>query len=106
MKRWAIYTAALYAIALLLLTIPITAVAFADWVLNKGVTSFADILKLYAAWQYWLWLGVLVTGQVLLLSLPINIAERRLPARRPQMSLALWTGSIVKFRAHQRKIFG
>ena len=34
-------------------------------------------------WGYWLWLAVLVAGQLLLLLLPINIAERRLPARRP-----------------------
>ncbi len=92
MKRWAIYTAALYAIALLLLTVPITAVAFGDWGVNQGVTSFTEILKLYSAWQYWLWLGVLVTGQVLLLRLPINIAERRLPARRPLKTPVIVTG--------------
>jgi hypothetical protein len=92
MKRWAIYTAALYAIALLLLTVPVTAVAFGAWGANQGVISFTEILKVYSAWQYWLWLGVLVTGQVLLLRLPVNIAERRLPARRPLKIPIIVTG--------------
>jgi hypothetical protein len=64
MKRWAILTVLLYALALLVLTVPVALVAFANW-------------------DYWLWLGILVAGQALLLLLPINIAERRLPARRP-----------------------
>ncbi len=42
-----------------------------------------EALDIYAVWGYWLWLAVLVAGQFLLLLLPINIAERRLPARRP-----------------------
>jgi hypothetical protein len=43
-------------------------------------------------WWYWLWLGVLVAGQALLLLLPIHIAERRLPARRPLKLPILVTG--------------
>ncbi len=82
MKRWAIFTVFLYTVALLLLTVPVAAVAFGGWGKNASM-SLNDILKIYAAWQYWLWLAVLVAGQFLLLLLPINIAERRLPARRP-----------------------
>jgi hypothetical protein len=92
MKRWAIYTVALYVIALLLLTIPVTAAAFGDWGSNQGPTTVSEILKLFTAWQYWLWLGVLVVGQVLLLRLPITIAERRLPARRPLKIPVIVTG--------------
>jgi len=82
MKRWAIFTVFLYAIALLLLTVPVTALAFGGWSTNSHII-LSDILKFFATWQYWLWLAVLVSGQFLLLLLPINIAERRLPARRP-----------------------
>ena len=46
-------------------------------------SDLQDALKIYLHWGYWLWLAVLVAGQALLLLLPINIAERRLPARRP-----------------------
>jgi hypothetical protein len=41
------------------------------------------LLKIYLPSGYWLWLAIMVAGQALLLLLPINIAERRLPARRP-----------------------
>ena len=81
MKRWAILTVLLYATALLLLTVPLIWIAFNGWS-EKGV-GWREALTLYRHWAYWLSLGVFVAGQALLLLLPINIAERRLPARRP-----------------------
>ena len=83
MKRWAILTVFLYALALLLLTIPVALLAFANWGKTEMNIGFNEILKYYSNWGYWLWLGILVAGQALLLLLPINLAERRLPARRP-----------------------
>jgi hypothetical protein len=83
MKRWAILIVFLYALALLLLTIPVALLAFANWGKTDMHIGFAEILKFYLNWGYWLWLGVLVAGQALLLLLPIHLAERRLPARRP-----------------------
>lgn len=81
MKRWAILTVLIYALALLLLTVPMLLVAFGGWG-NGDAISLQEAFKVYLNWWYWLWLGVLVAGQVLLLLLPINISERRLPARR------------------------
>jgi hypothetical protein len=81
MKRWAALTVLLYAVALLLLTVPAIWIVFNGWS-DKGV-SLQKTLETYLHWGYWLWLAVLVAGQALLLLLPINIAERRLPARRP-----------------------
>jgi hypothetical protein len=83
MKRWAILTVLLYALALALLSVPVIMVAFGKWGLNSDTQTFKQTVQIYAAWQYWLWLGVLMAGQVLLLLLPISIAEKRLPARRP-----------------------
>jgi hypothetical protein len=83
MKRWAILTAAIYALALLLLTIPVVTICFANWGKHDDNMSLRKTLDIYTAWQYWIWLAVLVAGQCLLLLLPINIAEKRLPARRP-----------------------
>jgi hypothetical protein len=83
MKRWAILTVFLYALALLVLTVPVALVAFGNWGLKSDSMGIKDALAMYANWGYWLWLGILVGGQVLLLLLPINLAERRLPARRP-----------------------
>ena len=82
MKRWAVLTVLLYTVALLLLTAPILLVTFGSWAKN-GVIGLPDALKIYLNWGYWLWLAVLMAGQALLLLLPIHIAERRLPARRP-----------------------
>lgn len=83
MKRWAILTVLLYALALLLLTVPVLLVTFGGWSKNGNGITLPDALKTYLNWGYWLWLAVLVAGQALLLLLPLRIAERRLPARRP-----------------------
>jgi hypothetical protein len=91
MKRWAALTVLLYALALLLLTVPVLLVAFGGWAKN-GVTGLQDISKIYLQLGYWLWLAVLVAGQALLLLLPINIAERRLPVRRPLKVPVIVTG--------------
>ncbi len=82
MKRWAIFTVFLYALTLILLTVPVAGIAFGNWG-THGDVSLKEILKGYTQWQYWLWLGVLVGGQAVLLLLPLNLTERRLPARRP-----------------------
>ncbi|HLX94422.1 MAG TPA: hypothetical protein VKU37_01620 [Verrucomicrobiae bacterium] len=81
MKRWAVLTVLLYALALILLTAPVLLVAFGTWA--KSSIGWQNVLQTYSAWGYWLWLVVLMAGQALLLLLPINLAERRLPARRP-----------------------
>jgi hypothetical protein len=81
MKRWAALTVLLYALTLILLTAPIMLVAFGGWA--RSTLGLQNILQTYSDWGYWLWLAVLVAGQALLLLLPIQITERRLPARRP-----------------------
>ena len=83
MKRWAILTVLLYAVALALLTLPVVLLAFGNWGKNSDSKGFHDTLELYQNWAYWIWLAVLMAGQALLLLLPIHIAEKRLPARRP-----------------------
>jgi hypothetical protein len=83
MKRWAALTVLLYAVALLLLTVPVLLIAFGGWGKNNDNKGLHETLQIYSEWGYWLWLAILVAGQALLLLLPINITERRLPARRP-----------------------
>jgi hypothetical protein len=92
MKRWAVLTVLLYALALLMLTLPVIAIAFANWGKNNSNIGLHDVLELYMQWAYWVWLGILVGGQFLLLLLPIHIAERRLPARRPLKIPVIVTG--------------
>ncbi len=81
MKRWAVLTVLLYALALLLLTVPV--IWFSFYGLSSNGAGLAFALRIYVHWSYWLWLTVLVTGQALLLLLPIRIAERRPVPRRP-----------------------
>jgi hypothetical protein len=84
MKRWAILTVLLYALALVLLTVPVLLIAFGNWGIKPDNNITPDaVLGIYLAWVYWLWLALLAGGQALLLLLPLKIAERRLPARRP-----------------------
>ncbi len=92
MKRWAILTFLLYALALLLLTVPVLLIAFGSWGNNGHGLTLKTAAHVYRHWGYWLWLAVLVAGQALLLLLPINIAERRLPARRPLKVPVIVTG--------------
>jgi hypothetical protein len=82
MKRWAILIVLLYALALLILTLPVVLLAFGNWGLKNSPFGIKDALAIYANGAYWLWLAVLVAGQFLLLLLPIDLSERRLPARR------------------------
>lgn len=77
MKRWAFFTVLLYVAALLLLTFPVVYLAFVRK--NAFAQQASDI---YFFWGYWLWLAILAGGQVLLLLVPIDISERRLPSRR------------------------
>ena len=83
MKRWAILTVLLYALALIVLSIPVVLIAFGNWGLKDDGVGISEAATIYANWGYWIWPAVMVAGQFLLLLLPINIAERRLPARRP-----------------------
>jgi hypothetical protein len=82
MKCWAVLTVLLYALALLLLTVPAVLIAFGNWGKHDYDSGFSAAFGIYSQWGYWLWLAVLVAGQILLLLVPIDISERRLPARR------------------------
>jgi hypothetical protein len=83
MKRWAALTVLLYLVVLMVLTAPVIALAFSpSWSGREGV-SFEQALQFYADGCYWLWLAVMGTGQALLLLLPLDLCERRLPPRRP-----------------------
>jgi len=78
MKRWAVLTVLLYALALLALTVPLILLAFA----GKGSFTVKTAAEIYLQWGYWLWLAILVGGQALLLLLPLKITERRFIPRR------------------------
>lgn len=82
MKRWAAITVSLYALALLALTVPIVAIAFGKWGGTASYQPVQNCLKIYGQWGYWLWLAILISGQTLLLLLPLKITQRKFIPRR------------------------
>lgn len=95
MKRWAAFTVLLYALALMALTVPVLLVAFGGWSKHGDSIGWQKATQVYLRLGYWLWLGVLVGGQALLLLLPLNIAERRLEPRRPLQTPVLVAGFLL-----------
>ena len=86
MKRWGVITVVLYAANLLALTVPVLALTLGDW-WGEAIMKLRpdELTRFYSEWMYWFWLGVLLVTQVLLLVVPIRVAERRPPPRRPVM---------------------
>jgi len=86
MKRWALLTVALYGLALVVLTFPVLIVFTTQLFQPEGRWSFfssaSEALRIYREWGYWLWLGILLLGQALLLLVPMDVARQRLPSRR------------------------
>src|SRR4051812_14786559 len=78
-KRWALIVAGLYGLILITLTLPAILLAFAPRI------SFADAIRSYVSWPFWIWLAVMVIGQLALLSVPVRVASRR-----PMTKGALW----------------
>src|SRR5262245_29872165 len=88
MKRWAWVVVLLYGLILVVLTIPIAPLAFLPKI------DLGELFKSYAAWQYWLWVGVMVLGQAALLAVPVRVANRR-PVTRRSLLLPVVTAGFM-----------
>ena len=86
MKRWGLVITSFYVAVLLLLSFPLAYAAM--W----PKTTAADILSMYAHLPLWLWLLVLGAGEMLLLFVPVRVAERRPIGRRPLLVPVVATG--------------
>lgn len=79
-RRWALLTVVLYALALAALTFPVcfTAFAFGDrgWLLRAS-----DLPELYTSWPYWGFIGALSLVEAGLLLVPVQVARER-PVKR------------------------
>jgi hypothetical protein len=84
MKRWAVLVVALYGVWLLLLTTPL--------LLLCHHLSMEDVRDVVTHWGYWLWLGVMVAGQALLLLVPVAAEEGR-PVRRRKLLVPVITAA-------------
>jgi len=88
MKRWAYVVAGLYLLMLAVLTVPTIYLAFA------GKASLGDAAKVFATWQYWIWLAVMVASQFALLMVPVRIAARR-PVTQEPLWMTILAGAVM-----------
>ena len=88
MKRWAGVVVGLYGLILVALTVPVAALAFVPQ------AKVSEIASAYLAWQYWVWIGVMVLGQAALLVVPVGVANRR-PVTRRSLLLPVVTAGLL-----------
>ena len=98
MKRWAILVVLLYAVMLTLLTIPLVLAygftyskASGTWANDVGLD---EVLAVVQHWGYWLWLGVMIAGQAVLLVVPVAVREGR-PVRRRKLRVPILTAAFL-----------
>ena len=77
MKNWGLIVAALYALILVVLTVPVIMLAFVP---STGLKAAAST---YLDYQYWVWLIVMFIGQLALLSIPVRLTSLRAVSRGP-----------------------
>ena len=77
MKRWAWLVVGLYFAMLAVLTLPMIWAGFCPKM------QMAEAFDVFASPFYWIWLAVMLAGQLLLLLVPVLVAEKRLKSRRP-----------------------
>jgi len=91
MKRWAIITVLLYLALVLSLTVPVFLVYFA---FDKTTQPVVETITMFREWGYWLWIGISVVSQILLLAVPVALAERR-PRSRRQLLVPVITAAFL-----------
>jgi hypothetical protein len=86
MKRWAILVVVLYFLTLIILTMPLLLVAFYPTVNLTMPGGMLDVIDTISVWQYWVALGVMTAGQVVMLLVPVVLSLGRPTTQRS----ALW----------------
>jgi len=99
MKNWHWIMVALYGLIILVLTLPVTLIAFypISESLGQNVKEVAmDYLK---DWQYWVWLAVLLLAQTALLVVPVRVTGGRPVTKKalllPVIASALLMGGLA-----------
>lgn len=86
MKYWPLLVAALYALVLLILFVPLVFVGLGH------LMSLRDIQEELSSWQTWLILFLMFGAQFCLLRVPVQIASRRPVSRRPVIITVIAAG--------------
>ena len=80
MKRWGVLITVFYLAAVLLLFAPGFIALVSKW--KSAEHLLGEALQAYQEWLVWLWAGILVGGQLLLLFLSVDTSWRRTQPRR------------------------
>lgn len=91
MKRWALVVVLLYGLLLVVLTLPVLMLAFAE----EGPPTISDIRDIGTSWLYWATIGVLMLVQAALLLTPVRLASRRPVGRRSIFLLVAASGLLT-----------
>jgi hypothetical protein len=96
MKDWAILTVLLYGLLLTVLLGPLLFICLHQWwpAMNSDFTV-GEAVGVYRQWGSWLIIGLLMLAQALMLLVPLDIARRRLPARRKLLVPVLTTAFLL-----------
>ncbi|MEY2427678.1 MAG: hypothetical protein QOJ40_563 [Verrucomicrobiota bacterium] len=104
MKRWALIVLALYLLIMAALTLPLVELA------TFPSPKFSEAVQIYGYGAYWCWVGVMLLVQLLLLTVPVRIAERRPVTRRslwlPVLTSGLMMGALILGAAFALLEFG
>jgi len=90
MRKWGLVVSVFYASALILLLVPLVVALVGDW--QSVGDLHRHILEAYGYWGTWLFVGVFIAGQVLLLVLSVDVTQRRLKPRTHILLSALVAG--------------
>ncbi len=91
MRKWGLFIAGFYALVLVILLVPAVAALLEEHAAN----TYAHMRELYGAWFTWVYMGILVLGQVVLLGLTVDTSERRLKPRTHILTAATTTGLLL-----------
>jgi hypothetical protein len=79
MRKWGLVVSLFYAAVVVLLLVPCEVALIRNW---TSITAFrSGVMEFYGYWITWVWVGVLVLGQVLLIALSANTSGQRLKPR-------------------------
>jgi len=83
MKKWGSLVVLFYMLALAVLTLPVLLCCWAGEPSDGAPYPLWDYLKVFLRWEVLTPIAVMGFGQLLLLFVPVQVAERKLKSRRP-----------------------
>ncbi len=90
MRRWGVVVSLFYAAAVILLLVPLAVALVGDW--HSVGELHGHVTEALGYWATWVFVGIFIAGQVLLLALSVDVTKRRLKPRTHIILSALVTG--------------